>query len=72
LGVKGKLDDVLKDEILELSQSSENFLVFTKGQDSDIYDFVLDENVETIMELLKIDEGLTRMFGKLVPKRNTE
>ncbi len=72
LKVKGKLDDLLKDEILEISNTEDTFLVFKKGKDSDIYDFVLDENVPLIMALLVQDENLNKMVAKLGPTRNNE
>lgn len=72
LQVKGKIDEVLKVEILEISQSAENFEVFRKGQNSGIYEFDIDDYVDVAMILLDVDVNLAVMYSKLVPTRLNE
>ena len=72
LKIKGKIDDVLKDEILEISQSQDNFMEFQKGQNSDLFEFNLDDHVDLAMLLLKEDKNLAAMYSKLVPLRLNE
>lgn len=72
LKVRGSVTDILKDDMLELSTDEANFLVFTRGRDSDLYDFNFDKKVPVIMRLMEIDENLSNMFSNLVPSRTSE
>ena len=72
LKIKGKIDDVLKDEILEISHKQENFMQFKKGENSDIYEFNLDDHVDLAMLLISEDKNLAAMYSKLVPLRINE
>jgi len=72
LNIKGSLTDVLRDEIMELPQDSNNFLVFRKGRDSDLFSFNLDQHVPVILKLLEVDQQLSAQFSELVPKKTTE
>ena len=72
LRIKGSITDILRDNIMEISQDERNFLIFSKGRDTDLYEFNLDEKVPLIMAVMEQDQVLGKMYSRLVPRFTNE
>ncbi|CAG9335734.1 unnamed protein product [Blepharisma stoltei] len=72
LNIKGSITDVLKDAILEISNNEKNLLIFRSNKETSFFEFNLDEKIEVITEVLKVDTNLRELFRNLVPRCTSE
>lgn len=72
LRIKGSITDILRDSILEISEDERNFLIFSRGRDTDLYEFNFEEQVPLIMAVMEQDPALGKVFSRLVHRHTTE
>lgn len=72
LRIKGSITDILRDNILEIAEDERNFLIFSRGRDTDLYEFNFDEKVPLIMAVMEQDPALGKVFSRLVPRHTSE
>lgn len=72
LRIKGSITDILRDSILEISEDERNFLIFSRGRDTDLYEFNFEEKVPLIMAVMEQDPALGKVFSRLVPRHTSE
>lgn len=72
LHITGDVSELLKDKILRLATQETVFSEFSRTNDSDLFEFELDDKVDVILKLLEVDTRLREMYKKLVPSRTSE